>query len=157
VKHSINVVAGTALAIVTAPVWIPLALLVGLWISLQFVVLYGLVWVWWIGPRKKRVLFVYSDSPNWQRHVEDTVIPRLPPGAVVLNWSERERWPWFALPVWLFRFFGGSREFNPLGLVFQRFALVRTYRFWKPFRDLKHGHPEALGRLETQFLADVDG
>jgi hypothetical protein len=157
VKQVVNVVVASALLVLTAPVWIPLVLLIGLWIGLQFIVLYGLVWAWWIGPRKKRVLFVYSNSPNWQRHVEATVIPRLPPAAVVLNWSERQRWPRFALPVRLFRFFAGSREFNPIGLVFERFALVRRYRFWKPFRDLKHGHQEAVDRLEAQFLEDVAG
>jgi hypothetical protein len=157
VKQPMNSVLGAVLLVATSPIWLTLVLLVALWVGLQYFVLYGLVWSWWIGSRKKRVLFVYSHSPNWQDHLERTVIPHLPPTAVVLNWSERQRWPRFALPVLLFRFFGGTREFNPIGLVFERFALVRRYRFWKPFRELKHGHPEALGDVEAQFLEDAIG
>jgi hypothetical protein len=57
----------------------------------------------------------------------------------------------------LFRTFAGSREFNPIGLVFERFGLVARYRFWQPFRDLKHGRPAALRMVEERFFAHVAG
>ena len=48
--------------------------------------------------------------------------------------------------------FGGWREFNPLAVVFRPFRRTRTFRFWQPFRDFKHGHPEALHRMESEFF-----
>jgi hypothetical protein len=59
--------------------------------------------------------------------------------------------------VWLFRAFAGRREFNPIGLVFERFDLVVRYRFWQSFRDMKHGRPETLRTLEQKFFADLAG
>jgi hypothetical protein len=146
-----------AVVVITAPIWIVLVLVVGLWIVLRFMILYALVWSWWIGLRRKRTIFVYSNSPTWQQYLERNIVPHLPASAVVLNWSERQGWPRFALPVLLFRFFGGRQEFNPMGLVFERFRPVRRYRFWQPFRDFKHGHMDALGRLQADFLDDVTG
>jgi len=116
------------------------------------VALYVLVWAWWIGRARRRVLFVYSDSPNWKEHIEVNILPKLPPSTVVLNWSQRRSWPKFNLSVILFRCFAGEREFNPIALVFERFDRVERYRFWQPFRDAKHGRPEALQMLEARLF-----
>jgi hypothetical protein len=70
-----------------------------------------------MGSSGKRVLFVYSNSPVWQSYIENNILPRLPHGSVVLNWSERRRWRWWSLSAAAFHFFGGSREFNPLAVV----------------------------------------
>jgi hypothetical protein len=94
-------------------------------------VLYALVWLWWIERARRRVLFVYSDSPNWKEYVEPNILPKLPASTVVLNWSNRTQWPTFSLPVMLFTAFGGDREFNPIGLVFDRLDVVEPYRFWQ--------------------------
>jgi hypothetical protein len=59
--------------------------------------------------------------------------------------------------VLLFRCFAGEQEFNPIGLVFERFDLVTAYRFWRPFRDAKDGRPQALALVETKFLKHVAG
>jgi hypothetical protein len=60
-----------------------LVIVVGLYAFL----LHVLLWVFW-SPAGKRVLFVYSNSPVWQSYIEDDILPRLPQGSVVLNWSE---------------------------------------------------------------------
>jgi hypothetical protein len=75
----------------------------------------------------------------------------------VLNWSERAQWPTWNLPVMLFRCFAGEQEFNPIGLVFERFDVVEPYRFWQRFRDAKHGRSEALELVETRFLKHATG
>jgi hypothetical protein len=125
--------------------WLPIGLslmaVVALLRLLDAAALYAGVWLWWIGRAQRRVLFVYSDSPSWKEHIESEILPRLPSTAVVLNWSERSRWPRLSLPVRLFGRFSGQSEFNPIGLVFERFAWVRRYRFWQPLRDMKHGRP----------------
>jgi hypothetical protein len=146
-----------AVVVLTAPLWLAavLAIVVVRWV--QVVALYASVWLWWIGRARRRVLFVYSDSPNWKEYVEANIVPKLPANTVVLNWSNRARWPTFSLPVMLFRRFAGDREFNPIGLVFDRFDVVEPYRFWQPFRDAKHGHSEALQLVETRFLKHVAG
>jgi len=123
----------------------------------QVAVLYALVWSCWIGRAQRRVLFVYSDSPNWKEHVEAHILPKLPANTVVLNWSHRGQWARFSVSVMLFRYFAGKKEFNPIGLVFERFNVVERYRFWQPFHDAKHGCPEALQLVEAQFLGHAAG
>ena len=44
-----------------------------------------LVW----GIHGKRVLMVYSRSPNWEQYIESTWLPRIGSHATVLNWSDR--------------------------------------------------------------------
>jgi hypothetical protein len=139
------------------PVWLSLWLLAALVRAVQKTTFYALVWFWWIGRAHRRVLFVYSNSPNWKDYIEREILPRLPANTVVLNWSERVRWPKLSAPVRLFRCFTGPEEFNPIALVFDRYRFVEQYRFWKPLRDLKHGHPEALRQLEERLFQRVAG
>jgi hypothetical protein len=147
--------------VLTAPVWIPglvlLIVLVAVGRVIKVTALYVLVWTFWLGVSPRRVVFVYSDSPNWKAYVQSRILPRLPENTVILNWSERRQWPRFSLPVILFRCFAGEREFNPIGLVFERWRLVKDYRFWQPFRDAKHGQRGALEFVEAQFLRHVAG
>jgi hypothetical protein len=143
------------LLVITAPLWLVLAAVAMLAHGVRQVALYAIVWFWWVGPATRRVLFVYSDSPNWKEYIEQVILPRLPANSVALNWSERRRWPRFGVSTWLFRAFGGAREFNPIGLVFDRFGLVARYRFWRPFREMKHGRPEALLVLTEGFFAHL--
>ena len=72
-------------------------------------------------------------------------------------------WLWWIGPrqlklsSFLFRRFAGNYEFNPIAVVFERFRLAKAYRFWQPFRDLKHGNPEALRNLEEEFWRHLAG
>jgi hypothetical protein len=126
---------------------LPLVLAYGLYALL----LHILLWLLW-SPAGKRVLFVYSNSPVWQSYIETNILPRLPHGSVVLNWSERRRWRWWSLSAAVFHFFGGSREFNPLAVVVRPLRWGRTFRFWRAFRDAKHGNQEALRTIEAEFF-----
>ena len=137
----------TLIIVVCIPLLLPLVLAYGLYA----LVLHILLWVFW-SPAGTRVLFVYSNSPVWQSYIEDTILPRLPHGSVVLNWSERRRWRWWSLSVAVFHFFGGSREFNPLAIVVRPLRWSRVFRFWRAFRDAKHGNHKALHLMEAQFF-----
>jgi hypothetical protein len=108
------------------------------------------IWLWWC-LRGRNILFVYSDSPIWHDYIEHHILPYLGGRAVVLNWSQRKRWR-FSLARMAFRHFGGYRQSNPIAVVFRPFGRTRTFRFWQPFRDFKHGHPEALHKMETEFF-----
>jgi len=113
------------------------------------------VWMSWC-PRGRYVLLVYSDSPIWHDYIQGRLIPRLPPGTVLLNWSERRKWRWHSLPVRLARFFGGSREFNPLVVVFRPFRWGRAFRFWQAFKDRKRGDGRTLAKVESDLFAYLD-
>src|SRR5437016_10637014 len=105
------------------------------------------VWLLWC-TRGKSILFVYSDSPIWKEYVADHFLPRLTNHAVVLNWSERRQWrKRFSLPVMAFRAIGGFREFNPMAVVFRPLRFSKVFRFWKPFKDFKHGNEEPLEKM----------
>ena len=113
------------------------------------------VWTLWC-TRGKFVLFVYSDSPIWQEYVTDHFLLKIRDRAIVLNWSEQRKWTkWFSLSVMAFRAIGGFREFNPMTIVFRPLRFSKVFRFWKPFKDFKHGQKESLEKMEREFFALV--
>ena len=95
------------LTILLAPLWILVVL--PLWIAGGVLFLWLLLMlqmvtvVWWL-PRGRRVIFVYSNSPVWREYVEERILPRLPANAAILNWSERSRWPFWSVAVWISTF-----------------------------------------------------
>jgi len=111
-----------------------------------------IVWLLWCS-RGVDTLVVYSESPHWQQYMTESVIPNLRGRAVVLNWSQRRNWRLLSLRGAVFKFFGGDREFNPLVVVFRPFRIPQTFRFWKPFRDRKHGNLNPLRELEGKLYA----
>jgi hypothetical protein len=117
-------------------------------------VLLLVVWVTWC-PRRKYAIVVYSNSPVWREYFETNVVPQLGDRAVVLNWSERKRWP-PTLSVFLFRSFSGSREFNPIAIVFEPWVWPRRFRFYRAFRSFKHGRAEDVDNLRLEFFDLLD-
>jgi hypothetical protein len=114
------------------------------------------VWLRW-RPRGKNVLLVYSDSPLWHDYLTRRILPRLAAQAVVLNWSARKEWERrFFLPALVFSYFGGRREFNPLAVVFRPWHWAKTFRFYQPFQDLKHGKGDSLEEIEHNLFREID-
>jgi hypothetical protein len=111
-----------------------------------------LVWLIWC-TRGTDTLIVYSDSPNWREYMLENILPRVQHRAVVLNWSERRLWKRYSLPVVLFHWFAGSREFNPVAIVFRPLQVPRTFRFWKAFRANKHGDGSLLRDVERHLFS----
>jgi hypothetical protein len=137
-----------ALLIVFSPLLILAVLLDFLW----GVSLYLLIWLTW---RKEMVLFVYSNSPIWKEYIETEILPHIRDRAVILNWSHRKTWR-SSLPVFAFRYFGGHRNFNPIGMVFRPFQRVKTYRFFEAFKEFKHGDAERVEELQKSFFETLD-
>jgi hypothetical protein len=153
--HRLSDLPGIGLLILSLPILlvavVPMVIVVGGIYLLVAVLLHLAVVLFWL-PRGRRVLFVYSNSPTWQAYVEAEILPRLPPRAVVLNWSDRKNWPRFSLSTWLFDTFAGSREFNPIAIVFRPLAPPRRFRFWRAFRDYRHGRPQSLRQIEADLF-----
>ena len=106
------------------------------------------------GAQGKRLLLVYSNSPNWQAYIEENWLPQLESVAVALNWSERRTWAERQpLEADIFRAWGGDREFNPLAIVIPADGTVRVIRFWQAFRDYKHGRDRTLRAAEAELGA----
>ncbi len=133
---------------------VPVALIRMICLALRVLIIHLAVLLLWM-PRGRSVLFVYSESPNWLAHIEQNILPRLPPSSVVLNWSHRRSWSLFDLATWIFYHYGGYKGYNPLGIVIRPFRRVKVFRFWKPLRDLKHGKPKAIEKLEANFLQEI--
>ena len=133
------------------------------------------------GPRIRGIL-VYSNSPNWKDYIEREWLPRLDGRLFVLNWSERNTWDRTSpLEAKMFRELG-DREFNPAAIVLRPHdpgALFRSWgrsirrldpigilapssapadvvRFFKAFRDLKHGREHTLRAAERELWALLD-
>ncbi len=140
-------------AIVLAPALLVVVIVAVLSYAIFTVSLHLTIWTWWC-LRGRDVLFVYSDSPIWRGYIDERILPLLGERAVVLNWSQR-RQSRPSLARLAFRHFGGSRQFNPLAVVFRPFRRSRTFRFWQPFRDFKHGSPSALHAMEREFFGAV--
>jgi hypothetical protein len=108
------------------------------------------------GAEGKRLLLVYSNSPHWQRYIEERWLPRVGPVAVVMNWSERSRWSeHHRVEAEIFRMWAGDREFNPLAIVIPKRGSVQVIRFWQAFRDYKHGRDRVLRSAEAELEAAV--
>jgi hypothetical protein len=100
----------------------------------------------------KTGLLVYSNSPHWQEYVQTRWLPHLSDRMVVLNWSEREQWPDAApLEARVHRQWAGDREFNPVAIVFRDGMKPDVVRFWKAFRDYRHGKSQPLRAAEREL------
>ena len=142
------------LVLLILPIVLPLALItLTFWFSHR-VALYGLIWLLWL-PKGKDILFVSSDSPIWQEYMANQILPQIEERAIVLNWSERNRWSPFSFRAHVFRSFGGGREFNPLIVWFRPFRQARMYRFWPAFRDWKRGYKEPVERLSQELFSGL--
>jgi hypothetical protein len=141
-----------ALVVIVLPFVLPLALLAITLYMLYRIVLYLLIWALWV-PRGRDILFISSDSPIWHEYMETQVLPLVQDRAVVLNWSERKTWDRWALPVAVFRHFGGEREFNPMILLFRPLHRARVFRFFPAFQAWKRGYGEPVDRLRQELLS----
>lgn len=96
---------------------------------------------------------MYSDSPIWHDYIVTQILPRVHKRAVVLNWSERSKWPRWSFRPHVFRHFGRARQFNPLVILFRPFRRARIFRFWLPFQDWKRGYREPVERLREELFS----
>jgi hypothetical protein len=133
----------------------PLVILLVAFRLLMGFFLYLAIWLTW-STRGRRVLFVYSNSPNWQEYIERRILPRLPQNTIIMNWSERRKWSKLSLPVHAFHYFCGGVNCSPAAVIFRPFHMARTFRFWQPFKDYKHGKPDPLARLERQMFDYIE-
>jgi hypothetical protein len=115
------------------------------------VLIYSAVWLFWI-PRGKRLMYVYSDSPVWQDHIKTEILPKLPTGSIIMNWSERKTWKKLSLSSIVFHYFGGRKAFNPMAILFAPFRKAKVYRFYDAFKEFKHGKPKRLELMERELL-----
>ena len=108
------------------------------------------------GRKGKSILFVYSDSSLWKEYVEENILPRLEPHAVVLNWSKRQEWKGQnRFETRVFENWAGADEFVPTAIVFSRTGKVQVFRLWPTSRDRKPGKAKPLPEARQALLAAV--
>jgi hypothetical protein len=128
---------------------LPFALVYAVFVFLYELLLCTAIWISW---GRRRVLFVYSESPVWKDYIEAEILPRIHDRAVVLNWSERRSWKQSSLPALAFHRFAGSEAFNPIAIIFRPFRVVRVLRYWKAFKDFKHGNTKPVEELNGELF-----
>jgi hypothetical protein len=101
------------------------------------------------------ILFIYSNSPDWKLYIEAEILPVIQPYTQVLNWSERRTWKEWSWPVQAFHHWGGTKDFNPLAIVYTGRSKVRVVRFYRAFKDFKHGKEGPLREAEAELFALV--
>jgi hypothetical protein len=144
-----------AVFVVLLPVWLPM-MMVGLTLHLAtLLVPHFLIWLIWL-PKGKDMLFVYSESPIWHEYMTTQILPLVQERAVILNWSERKKWPKYSLPVLAFRLVGGYSNFNPLVIHFRPFRPAQRFRFWSAFKDWKHGDTRAVEQLRRELASVLE-
>ena len=136
------------------PILLPFVLIVLVFYIPHRIALYLLVWTLWVS-KGKDILFVYSDSPIWREYMLTHILPLVNDRAVILNWSERSQWSQWSFRTHVFHSFRGYRESNPLVIVFRPFHRAIKFRFWRAFKDWKHGNPEALEKLREELAATI--
>src|SRR5215211_1413286 len=143
-RSAISKVLIALLLIVLSPILIIAVSLYFLWGAILYLAI-CLAW------RKPFVVFVYSDSPTWKDYIETKILPQIRDRAVILNWSERRKWK-NSLAVLAFRYFGGHKNFNPIGIVFRPFRPVKAYRFFEAFKEFKHGDTEKVEKMKRELF-----
>jgi hypothetical protein len=147
-------VVAAAIAVPLLVVLSPLIVLIYLGRLAQALLINLTAWYVW-RPNGKRVLLVYSDSVIWKEYFESDLLPRLHGKAVVLNWSHRKQWS-PSVATMAFRHYGGRLEFNPLAIVFRPFRRAKVLRYYRPFKEYKHGRPQSVKELTDQLLELVE-
>lgn len=143
---------GPIVLLALSPLLVPLIVLIAIFHFLLRGYLYLAIWLFWC-TRGKYILLTYSRSPHWQSHIEQELLPRLPAGTVVLNWSERKLWSRWSLAASAFHHFLGDREHTPSAIIFQPLQRALIFRFHEAFLEAKHGDSAKLNKLESEFLA----
>ena len=98
------------------------------------------------------ILFVYSESPNWLEYFERNIFPKIRDYAVFLNWSRRSEWKRERpLEAKMLAHWGGDREFNPLAIIVPPKGRVQVIRYFRAFKDYKHGNEKQLREAERKL------
>ena len=106
------------------------------------------------GAEGKRILFVYSESPNWQEYIEQNILPRLSPLVISLNYSRRAEWKnKKPLEAKIWEQWGTGPGFNPVAIVLPDRGRVKVVRFYQAFRDFKHGKDRLLRQKEDELYS----
>jgi hypothetical protein len=143
------------MAAIVLPLLLPLlVIVVGLWL-LSGLLLQLLIWLTWL-PLGRDTLVIYSNSPHWKEFFELNLLPAISDRAVVLNWSDLKKWRSFSLSSLSFRYFAGSREFNPMLVIFRPFRWAQRFRLWMAFQDYKHGNSERLAAAMNRLAEELN-
>ena len=98
----------------------------------------------------KDLLLVYTDSPHWKDYIEGNWVQRWPDRVVTLNRSR----PWSHTQpeavLWLR--LKGFVEHTPMAIIVPQRGAVRVVRFFKAFRDFKHGNAVPLHMAEDEVV-----
>jgi hypothetical protein len=147
-------------AIVAIPL---LAVAVALALPFLFLLFVGRFFgnLWHVGrltaawPSGKFVLLAYTESELWAPYIEKELLPQIEQHCVVVNRS-RENWKrQFHAEQRALSFWGGWRAYNPIAVVLRPWGRVRVFRFYEPFKELRHGDRSSLETMSRDLVRCV--
>ena len=98
------------------------------------------------GASGKDLLLVFTDSPHWRAYIEEHWLSKWSDRAVIFNRSQP--WTHEQIEAQLWVNVAGDRDHTPLAIVVPPIGRATVVRFWKAFRDHKHGKDRALREAE---------
>lgn len=104
----------------------------------------------------KFIIFIYSNNPLWQSHIEEEILPKIKDHAVVLNWSERGHWDKSLWVAKAFKRWGGKEDYNPMALVYNNLFSIKDFRFYQAFKSRKHGKYHSIENIEERFIKFIE-
>jgi hypothetical protein len=106
--------------------------------------------------KKKRIIFVTSESPIWHDYLNNKWIPLIKEHAYILNWSQRKEWDESQWEVKAFHHWGRDREMNPIFIIYGNLLNIQVFRMYEPFIDYKHGKEKKLLDMEKEIEKSIN-
>ena len=166
-KPALNIMWKLSLMVITILVIIlaiPIVIFFVVYWIIKTIILLLLIRLNW-HPKKKFMLFVYSDSPKWKSYVETKSIQKLLKYSEVVNFSERKKWKkYMPFKVKVFRHFTGvwssivykescwkNGKFSPVAVIFIPWWNPKIVSFREAFKHIKIGDTSALNNAISKI------
>ena len=112
---------------------------------------------WWLkyGRFGKNFLVVYSNSPKWESHFKNKIIPLFNSSAVVVNISTDHNIRKGSTEFMVHKEWAGYENHTPIVLYIPKFGIVKKVRFYQAFLEAKRTNDDSSINKKTEELKEI--